>query len=458
MNGKSVARNRRRQARRDLRTLQPEDAAFLHDPGAALAMTTPRGARLLLFCIVALLVSAVAWAHRAEVEEVTRGLGKVIPSRQVQMVQNLEGGIVSEITVREGDIVEEGQILLRIDDTRFSSSFREKLVSAEALEARLARLRAEADGEPFRPAPDLLERQPEAVERERVLYESRREELAATLEILDRQVEQRRQELAEMQSRQTNLERVNQLTERELTITRPLVRSGAVSEMDILRLERKNVETVAELDATRLAIPRIESQLLEADRRRDEVLLRFRNQAREEMNRVAAELASMTESNVALEDRVQRTNVRSPVRGTVKKLWVATVGGVVNPGMNLVEIVPLEDTLLIEARIRPSDIAFLHPGQEATVKISAYDFLVYGGLEARLEHISADSIKDTESDAYHYLIRVRTFRNHLGTDDEPLPIIPGMVAEVDILTGKRTILHYLMKPLLRAQQTALRER
>jgi adhesin transport system membrane fusion protein len=433
------------------------DLDYVNDPAAVLHRGTPFRARLMLWATILFIVIAIAWANQAELDEVTKGIGKVIPSSQIQVVQNLEGGIVSEIMVREGDIVDPGQIMLRIDDTRFSSSFREREVGRAALEARLARLQAEAEGKPFVPPSKLLEGSAEAVERERLLFASQQEELAAQVTVFEQQTEQKRQELQALEARLQGLRANQRLLQSELNLTKPLVAKGAVSEVDVLRLERKAVEVRTEIDATRLAVPRVESALAEIESRIDNVEIAFRNDAREELNQVASELAGMSESTVALEDRVKRTLVRAPVHGTIKRLLINTVGGVVQPGSDLVEIVPLEDSLLVEAQIRPADIAFLRPGLPAMVKITAYDFLVYGGLEAELEHISADTIVDERGDAF-YLIRVRTNKNSLGTSDDPLPIIPGMLAQVDILTGKKTVLHYLMKPVLRARAEALRER
>jgi adhesin transport system membrane fusion protein len=437
--------------------LDEADLDYVNDPAAVLDRNTPRRARGMLWLTLLFFGVALFWANQAEIDEVTKGAGKVIPSRHIQVVQNLEGGIVSEILVREGEIVEPGQVLLRIDDTRFSSSFREREVTIAALQARLARLRAEAEGGAFAPAEELVTNWPEIVAREQALYTSRQEQLASQVGVLEQQSVQKRQELRELKSRLNGLGANQRLLGSELEMTRPLVAKGAVSEVEVLRLERKAVEIQTELNATRLALPRVEAALEEIENRIRGAGITFRNQAREELNAVASELSGMTESNLALADRVKRTQVRAPVRGTVKTLLINTVGGVVQPGSDLVEIVPLEDSLLVEAQIRPADIAFLRPGQPAMVKITAYDFLIYGGLEAKLEQISADTIVDERGDAY-YRIRVRTDQNSLGTEAEPLPIIPGMLAQVDILTGKKTILHYLLKPVLRARVEALRER
>lgn len=435
--------------------LLDDDHDYVNDPRQVLARGTPRRARSMLWLTILFIIAAIAWAGIAEIDEVTKGTGKVIPSSQIQVVQNLEGGIVSEIKVREGEIVDPGQVLLRIDDTRFSSTFREREVSRTALEARAARLQAEAEGKTFLPPAGLTEAA--VVGRERALFRSRADELASQVTVLDRQAQQKRQEVQELRSRLAGLRANQKLLIDELNLTKPLVAKGAVSEVEVLRLERKAVEVRTEINATRLAIPRVESALQEIESRIESSQLTFRNDAREELNAVAAELASMTESTVAMEDRVKRTLVRAPVHGTVKRLMINTVGGVVQPGSDLIEIVPLEDTLLVEAQIRPADIAFLSPGQAATVKITAYDFLIYGGLDAELEHISADTIVDDNGESF-YLIRVRTQKNFLGTEQEPLPIIPGMLAQVDILTGKKTVLHYIMKPVLRARVEALSER
>ena len=435
--------------------LQDVDIDYVNDPRVVVNRATPRRARAMLWLTFLFIATAIGWASVAELDEVTKGTGKVIPSRQIQVVQNLEGGIVSEIMVREGQIVDRGEVLLRIDDTRFKSSFREREVNRAALEARLARLEAEAEGTEFIPPKDITDEA--VVARERALFTSRQQQLASQIAVLQQQAAQKRQELQELRARLSGLRANQRLLLDELELTRPLVDKGAVSEVEVLRLERNAVQVRTEIDATRLAVPRVESALEEIEDRIESAEIAFRNEAREELNQVAAELAGMSESTVALEDRVKRTLVRAPVRGTVNRLLINTVGGVVQPGSDLVEIVPLEDTLLVEAKVRPADIAFLSPGQPATVKISAYDFLIYGGLDGNLEHISADTIVDENGDSY-YLIRVRTQKNFLGTEEDPLPIIPGMLAQVDILTGKKTVLRYLMKPVLRAHAEALRER
>lgn len=225
----------------------------------------------------------------------------------------------------------------------------------------------------------------------------------------------------------------------------------------MLRLERQANDVKGEISSTEISLLREQSKLDEALKKLEEAEINFKNLAHVELNEIAAELRRLAETSMALEDRVKRTTVRSPVRGTIKQLLVNTIGGVVQPGMDLVEIVPLEDNLLIEAKIRPSDIAFLHPGLKAIVKITAYDFSIYGGLDAKVERISADTIMDEEGESY-YIVRVRTNKSYIDTLQAPLPIIPGMLTEVNILTGKKSVLEYLLKPILRARERAMRER
>jgi len=434
-----------------------EDLDFMAETEAALLQQNPTGGRLILWGIALFLVAGLAWAAWAQIDEVTRGAGRIIPSRQLQVVQNLEGGIVSQILVHEGEVVNKGQVLLRLEPTSSNASYRENYLHYLAHKVKAARLRAEADGKAFVPPADVMREQPKLADEELRLYESRQKELASTLGILQHQAEQRTQEVAELKAKREQLGRSYQLVARELRMTRPLVKEGAVSPVEVLRLERQANDLKGELEAATLGIPAAQSKLEEARRKIEEERLKFRNTARAELTETLAELSRLSESNVALKDRLQRTEVRSPMHGVVKRMMVNTVGGVIKPGMDLVEIVPLEDTLVVEARIRPADIGFIHPGQHALIKFSAYDYAIYGGLDATVKRIGADTVTDDKGNAY-YEVRLRTEHNHLGNEAKPLPIIPGMTATVDILTGKKSVLAYLMKPVLRAKEYALRER
>nr|WP_223871545.1 HlyD family type I secretion periplasmic adaptor subunit [Candidatus Dactylopiibacterium carminicum] len=428
---------------------------FIVDADWAIREQKARGARAVVWLTAQGLLIMLVWAAFAQLDEVTKGEGRVIPSRQVQILQSLDGGIVSEILVKEGQQVREGQLMLRLDPTRFVSNLKENRAEYLSLLAKAERLQALADGKPFLAPQPVLTEAPEIAEQERVLYESARAEAAASIGIAQQQLTQRNQELKETMARQTTAQHGLDLTQQELEKTRPLTRTGAVSDVELLRLERDVSRYRGERDMTSAQIPRIQAAIGEAQRKIQEVELSIRNKARNELSDVNSRLGRLSEGSVALEDRVKQAEIRSPVNGTVKRLQVNTLGGVVQPAKDIVEIVPSDDALLLEARVLPRDIAFLRPGQKALVKFTAYDFSIYGGLEGTLENISADSIIDEKGNAF-YLVKVRTLNPTIG--DQQLPIIPGMVAEVDILTGKKSILAYLMKPVLRAHANALRER
>jgi adhesin transport system membrane fusion protein len=432
-----------------------EAVDFATDADLAMLRQEPLRARVLLRSIGIVFTVFLLWAAVAKLDEVTRGEGKVIPSRQLQVLQSIDGGLVSEILVREGEIVQANQLLIKIDETRFASSVKENQSQSLGLMAKAARLKALSDGKAFIPPPEVAQAAPEIVQQELQLYEAKRDEMNAAVSIARQQLAQRQQELNEAQARRAQASQGFDLTSRELTVTRPLINSGAVSEVELLRLERDVSRYRGERDMASAQITRVQAAINEAHRKVEEVELTFRNDAGKELSDTVSKLNSLTEGGVALSDRVKQSSIRSPVKGTVKRLLVNTVGGVVQPGKDMIEIVPLEDALLLEARVQPRDIAFLRPGQPAMVKFTAYDFSIYGGLEGTLEHIGADTVTDDKGNAF-YTVRVRT--NRPGFGDANLPIIPGMIAEVDILTGKKSVLAYLLKPVLRAKSVALTER
>jgi len=430
----------------------------LPEVNKALIEDAPRVIRLTIWAIIAFFVFLVVWAGFSSIDEVTRGDGKAIPSSKLQKIQNLEGGIVSELYVKEGQIVEAGAPLIRLDDTRFVSNAGETEALRLAMQLRVERLSAQVDDRPLNIPDDVLKAAPSQAANERSLYESRRQQLKDEVGGLQEQLVQRQQELREFTSKQGQYRSQLSLQRQEINMSEPLVAQGAVSPVEVLRLKRAEMETRGQLDATTLAIPRAESAIKEVQRKIDETRGKFRSEALTQLNEARTELNKAESTGRALEDRVSRTLVTSPVRGIVKQLLVNTVGGVIQPGSDMVEIVPLNDTLLVEAKIRPQDIAFLHPGQEAIVKFTAYDYTIYGGLKAKLERIGADTITDEDKKTTYYMITLRTDRSHLGTDEKPLLIIPGMVASVDIITGKKSILSYLLKPIIKARAEALHER
>ncbi|WP_373851911.1 HlyD family type I secretion periplasmic adaptor subunit [Bradyrhizobium sp.] len=412
------------------------DFAFANDIRSAALLRTPRTSRMLLWTSCALLVTFLTWAHFAVLDEVKRGNGRVVPSRQMQVVQSLEGGIVGDILIREGDIVQQGQSLMRIDDTKFAAEFGEIRERRAAMAARVARLEAEARGRTEITFPDEVDKVvPAAVATEASVFKMRAQKVAQDIDVLNQQV--------------TRLTGSLKLLEREQTLTRKLYEQKVVPEIEMLRLDRQATE--------------MKGQLAEAQSKIANITASFRSQADEDLAKSRGDLAVLDENIKSAQDRVRRTDLKAPVHGIVNKLNVSTIGAVVQPGANLMDIVPLDDTLLVEGRIRPQDIAFIRPDQDAVVKVSAYDSSVYGSLKGKVERISADTIVDdkaerTERQETFYRVMVRTEKNHLGTEQHPLPIIPGMVTTVEVLTGEKSVLDYIIKPARLLRDEALRER
>ncbi|HCG7254667.1 TPA: HlyD family type I secretion periplasmic adaptor subunit [Vibrio parahaemolyticus] len=455
--------------------LSNDELDFVDDKTAALLLNTPNSARLMLWVMVLFFVAAIGWASWAQIDQVTVGQGKVIPSSQIQVVQNLEGGLVKEILVKEGQLVKKGQQLLLIDDTRFRSDYREREQQVANLTASVLQLSASINsvavnrdfniqdweksvvldyGKLTFP-PVLEETQPQLTQRQKAEYREDLDNLRNQLSVIDQQVEQKQQDLVEIEARVRNLRQSYQYAKKELDITQPLADEGVVPRIELLKLQRQVNDTRREMTSSELKIPVIKSAIKESMLNRIDVALKFRSEQQEKLNNAQDQLSALVESAVGLEDRVNRTVVVSPMTGKIKTLNINTVGGVIQPGMDIVEIVPTEDTLLVEAKIAPKDIAFLRPNLNAIVKFTAYDFTKYGGLVGELEHISADTTQDEEGNSF-YIVRVRTEKTSFGQDAD-LPIIPGMTASVDIITGKRTVLEYLLKPILSAKTNALKE-
>jgi adhesin transport system membrane fusion protein len=430
-------------------------APFEAQADAAMSQATTHRAQSLVRWSLVLTAALIVWAALAEVDEVTKGDAKVVPSRQLQVIQALDGGVVTDIRVKEGDVVEAGQLLLKIDETRATSGVMESAAQTFSLQAKLARLKALAEGATFAPPSPSTDEERNVVDEERNLYENRRYELSTQVGISQQQLAQRQQELSEVRARRESASRSLELSQQELSKTRPLLQTGAVSEVEVLRLERDVTRARGEVEQSGAQIARVQAAISEASRKIQETELSFRNEARKELSETLGRLNSLNQGAVALADKVDKASVKSPVRGRVQRLLANTVGGVVQPGRDIVEIVPLDDALMLEAKVAPKDIAFIHPGQAATVKFTAYDFSVYGGLEAVVDNISPDTETDERGQQTFYTVRVKTKATNFS---EKMPIIPGMTAEVDILTGKKTVLSYLLKPVLKAKAYALRER
>ena len=455
---------------------QPADLDMIDDVYGAMMTDTPFKYRAVVWVALLLIASFIVWAAVAELDRVTRGSGKVIPPSHVQLIQSLDGGILQAMYVDEGQLVEKGMPLARIDATRFRSDLAQQEQEIDSLRASVTRMYSELDSVILQPPsqpwqqqieivprpisfPDsLTSRKPQLIVRQKSEYRSRLDSLRNQLDIQGQQIVQKRQALEEVASKIKTLTNSLSIMDREINITRPLVKKKIVSEVELLKLERQINDMQGELTNLRLSRPKIKAALDESILKRREAALQFIGETRAKLSETEARLSRLTEATVGAQDKVNKAVITSPVDGTVKTVHINTLGGVVGPGEDVIEIVPTEDQLLVQVKILPKDIAFLHPGLPAVVKVTAYDFTRYGGLDGTVEHISADTTQDEEGNSF-YLVRIRTEASHLTRDDgTPMPIIPGMLTSVDIITGKRTVLDYILNPILRAKENALRER
>ncbi|TCK44703.1 adhesin transport system membrane fusion protein [Paraburkholderia sp. BL8N3] len=405
--------------RRAASRIHPADAAYMNDlRESQLAQSIP-GTRAVLYLLAAVIAGGLVWAKFARVEEITHGEGKVIPVSREQLIQSLEGGILADLHVREGDVVQKGQLLLNIDPKRADSAYSEGRSKLVGLRGTVARLRAEAFGQALAFPPDVLADK-SVVQSETLAYQARRKALYDSV---------------------ASLERSYGLAMNEINMTEPLAKRGLISETEVLRMKRSAND--------------LQAQIVE---RRN----KYQADANEQLSRLELELAQTKENLVGRADVLQRTTIVAPVKGTVKDIKVTTVGGVIQPGAQIMSIVPYADQLIVEARVKPQDVAFLRPGLPATVKISAYDFGIYGGLKGHVKLISPDTLQDDHAapgkpDAIYYRVQVLTENSELVAGGKRLPIIPGMTGTVEIRTGEKTVLSYLLKPIFKARE-AFRER
>lgn len=401
--------------------LKPVDLAHMQDLHAAMLDQSVPQVRWVLYLLAALLVAFFAWAATSRVDEVTKGNAKVIASSGEQMIQSLEGGLLHHLYVREGDRVEPGQVLLEVDATRANAAYKEGMNKQWALQASLARLRAEAYGRPLVFPPEL-QGKTEFIRNETLAYNSRRQSLEQSLADVQRSLD---------------------LAQEEVRMSEPLAARGLISDIELLRMKRQ-----------------VNDFQLQLTERRN----KYRAEANNDLVRVESELAQTRENTVARQDTAQRTVFKAPVRGIVKDIRVSTIGGVIQPAAVIMEIVPVDDVLLVEVKIKPQDVAFLQEGMPALVKVTAYDFSIYGGLQGTVKHISPDTLREesrtavaTTGEEAYYRVLVQTQETSIRKDDKTLPIIPGMTASVEIRSGEKSILDYLLKPVFKAKE-AFRER
>ncbi|WP_438994720.1 HlyD family type I secretion periplasmic adaptor subunit [Pseudemcibacter sp.] len=419
---------------------------------------TPKiAANALLICIASFFVLFILWASLSELDEVTRASGRIVPSKQIQIIQNLEGGIVKEILVRQGDKVKAGDVLVKLDRTQFDAEFNRNEEEFLSLEATIARLKAESNFEEPVFDEKLMAEQEYMVSRELNLFNARKAEFDASINSIAARLKQIEQELIETEVSLVSARSASALADREVELLKPLVERGIEPQMELVRAEQRKIEASGDSRIAELGIEKAKKSVEEVNLQIEAERQKFRASALMEQNEAETNRNQLVDSLPALSDRVNRTDVLAPTDGIINQVMVSTLGGIVDSGMPIVELVPLDDTLLVEAEVQPQDIAFLRPGQDARVKLTAYDFARYGALEGRVENISADAILN-DQEQYVYVIQVRTEENSLPSDDGNLPILPGMVAEVDILNGKKSIMRYLMNPVLKLQEKAFRER
>lgn len=444
---------------------QEHDIGFVHSAYGHYFDKPKRSVDIMFILIVILLTGLVVWANIAEVDELTRGEGKVIPANKIQKVQNLDGGIISEILVRSGEHVKQGQALMKIDTTRFEASLDEVKDERLALLAKKARLNAQLAYNPRKKIPTIqfpneVKKIKKIVEVERKVFNNNIGEHRSALKILELQFEQKVQEKKEIASKINQLKKSLDLARKQSKTIQRMVKSGSKSRVELLNMQKELNQLEGDLEASELALTRSELSISEAENKIIEKVKAFRTESYKEMQEVDVQLNKIESRLVSESDKLAKTTVRSPVNGIIKQININTIGGVVKSGVDLIEIVPDSDILLVEAKIDPKDIAFISPAQKAVVKFTAYDFTVYGGLDGKIIEISADSIKDVDSKdgKSYYQIIVQTDRNFLERNGEKLPIIPGMITSVDIVTGKKTIMDFFLKPIIKIKEGSLHER
>ena len=443
-----------------------EDLEFVHSLYGHSHARSSLKANLAFLIIIVFVISVVVWAAYSEIDEIAKGDGKVIPSSKIQKIQNLDGGIVSDILVKEGEYVKKGVTLMKIDSTRYQASLEGNKQEYVSFLAVKVRLEAEVTIKPTKAIPVLsfpkkvLENNADYEKFENQLFINRVKELKISLKVLKNQYDQKVQELTEIRATRKQLTRSLKLIKEQRKTIKKLARAGIKSKFDVLNVEKEYNKALGDLDAARLSIPRSKLAIKEAENKIIEKTQNFKTEASMELQKIISQIKKFESKLVSDEDILAKTEIISPVDGTIKQINKNTIGGVVSSGMDLIEIVPDSNTLLVEAKINPKDIAFINPNLKAVIKITAYDFGIYGGLDGQITEISADSIvdKDSKEGKSYYRIVVKTDKNYLEKNGERLPIIPGMIASVDIITGKKTILDFILKPILKTKQNAFTER
>ncbi|MDP3300966.1 MAG: HlyD family type I secretion periplasmic adaptor subunit [Sulfuricurvum sp.] len=433
------------------------DYNFMRSLSAAVLEDSPSKLRSVLLFWIITVVFLLLWAGFSSIDELVRGDGQVVPGGENQMIQHLEGGILSEILVKEGQKVKGGDTVLKIENVKSASTYESSQYKSAEVRAKIIRLRAEALGVGFNPSAADMREIPEQIAQERSAYMANQEYINSQISSLNDLYRQKQSELAEAKSRIAESKRSLAFIREEIAMTEPMVAQGIKPRVEFLQLQRQASDIQERYNAVVTSIPRLNAAMNEITNKIRQARGEFTSKARIELAGAQTEVKRVGAESSALQDEVTRAEIKSPINGIVQKLYVNTLGGVIKPGDNLIEIVPTEGGLLAEAKIKPADIAFIYPGQDAIVKVTAYDYSIYGSLHGKVVTISPDTVTDKQDNIY-YVVKIQTDKKYLGTKERPLKIIPGMMINVDIVTGKKTILQYILKPIIKAKQYTFSER
>ena len=427
------------------------DYEFMNALSEAILKKTPSKIRLILFFWFIVIIGFIIWASFTKVDEIVRGKGQVIPSGKNQTVQNLEGGIVEKIFVKEGDYVKKGEPLVKIKNQKSLSYLEATKAKILAYQIKIKRLQAEAKGsDNLVYSKDIIKKAPEIVKNELSLFNSDKEELNSKISALKEQLIQKQHELSNAKTSLKLLNNSLNIINKELQMTIPMVKQGVKSKIELFKLKRQVNDIKNKYESTKNSIPKLQSQIKEIKDRIKTLKLQYQNQAKDKLTDAITEYLSLKAQIQSYKDTVKRTIVKSPITGIIKKMYVNTIGEVVKPGGNIVEIVPVHDTLLIKTKIKPRDIGFLYPGQKAIIKFSAYDYTIFGNMVGKVVLISPDTEEDRKGNVF-YIVYVKTDKNYLEKNGKKLKIKPGMTANVDIVTGKKTVMDYILKPILKTK-------
>lgn len=436
--------------------IKPENDEYINSLSQAILQKSPFNLRIVLYLWIVVISAFLLWANLAQIDELVRGDGEIVPSGENQLIQNLEGGIVEEILVSEAQVVTKGQVLIKIDNRKSASTYTSSKLKSQELQAQIFRLRAEANDAEFEVDEKFKKQYPKLYEREKKLYTKNRSYLTSQLNVLDEQLFQIKSELKESHRRVKDLKRSLNLIEEEIIINVPMVKKGVKSRIDFLKLQREENEIKERYNSAKDLIPRQKSSIKEIKVKISELNNRHMSEAQEKLNELSAELLRIDTKSDEFKDKVKRTTVVSPVNGHIQKLFINTVGGVIKPGDDIVEIVSSDAALWVEVNVKPSDIAFIYPSQEAMVKITAYDFAIFGALKGEVVSISADTIMDSKENRF-YKVKIKTNMNQIS-EKRKIILMPGMTVNADIITGKKTVMDYILKPILKTKQYMFSER